>query len=97
MECDEERYHILRGNMFSVSVSEGRTPEISQISSTITDTKVKVGAYHHRFYHNINPRLKENNALWIIIDCLMKLAHFISLKVGVVYRSSGRQVYTRNS
>ena len=59
VECNEERNRTIRVKMFSVSAGEGRTPDISQTSSTITNSRVEVGAYHHRFCHSINPRPKE--------------------------------------
>ena len=77
MECDEEKDRTICGKMSGMPASESRTAEISRTPSTITDTRIEVGACHNEFRHCATPQSKGNNAVWVVIDRITKLAYFI--------------------
>jgi len=81
MECNEESDRTICDKVSGISASKGRTSEISQTSLTIANTKIKVGEYHHGLRYNTYPQSKGEHAIWVVIDCLMKLAHFIPFRV----------------
>ena len=65
-----------------VSASEGRTSEDGWTPSTFTNFRVKVGAHHYGFRHCTAHSSKGNNLIWVIVDRLIKLAHFIPFRLG---------------
>jgi len=58
VEYDEKRNYTICGEVFGVSASEGRALEISRTYFSIVDTRMKVGQYHHGFYHSATLKSK---------------------------------------
>ena len=63
-----------------MSESEGRTPKASRITAAYADTRMEVGQAWHGFYHRITQDRSGYDSIWVVVDRLTKVAHFIPVK-----------------
>jgi transposase InsO family protein len=60
--------------------SQGRTPEASQITAAIEDPRMEKGRNQNRFHSQIARTQVGCDSIWVIMDRLAKVAHFIPVK-----------------
>jgi hypothetical protein len=61
--------------------SEGRTPETCQIVATIKDPGMEMGGDRNGFHNWIARTQGGYDSIWVIVDRLTKVAHFILVKM----------------
>jgi len=80
--------------VFYLSISKDRASEIRRYYFTIlTGFGVEVGEYINGFYCRPT-KIKRNDSIWVIVDRLMKLAHFLSVKTRYTVDILGK-IYIR--
>jgi hypothetical protein len=63
-----------------MSHDESRTPETSQITATSEDSRVEVGRNGMDFIVGLPHTQAGYDSIWVIVDRLIKVAHFIPVK-----------------
>ena len=79
---NEEGDSPVCGKMLGLLANKGRTSENSWTSTTITVPEWKWEHITMDFVTALSRSPKGNNAVWVIIDRLTKVAHFLPLRVG---------------
>ena len=82
MECDEERNHTVYGKVSGMPASESRTLEISRLLQPLSIPEWKWELVTMDFFKALPRSPKGNNAIWVVVDCLMKSTHLIHFIVG---------------
>jgi hypothetical protein len=59
---------------------EGRTSKTSRIATTFKDPRVEMGRDRNGLHSWVAPYPSWYNSIWVIVDCLTKVAHFIPVK-----------------
>jgi hypothetical protein len=63
-------------------VNQGRASEICGIVATLTGIQMERRRNRHGFCVHTTSISKENDSIWVIIDRLTKVAHFIPVKAS---------------
>ena len=78
-----------------MSENKGRASEASRIATAIADTRMEVGQARHGFYHWIARACSGYVSIWVVVDRLTKLAHFIPVKTTYTSAKLGKIYMTR--
>ena len=60
--------------------SKGRASEASRFTSTYEDTRVEMGRSSNEFHSGLPRTHRGYDSIWVIVDRLTKVAHFIPVK-----------------
>jgi hypothetical protein len=63
-----------------VSVSQGRTSETSRFVTAIEVARMEMGRNWYGFHHGVATHTRWFDSIWVIVDRLTKVAHFIPVK-----------------
>ena len=72
---NEERDSQISGTMPIMSISQSRAPKDSRTTTIITG--MKMGAHYYEFCRRITKLTMGCNAIWVIVDRLIKSVHFL--------------------
>jgi len=95
VDKDESRHLRLCSIMRYLSASKSRTPATCGTTSTTTYTSMEMGWDQQGLYSRAAQNTQRNDSIWVIVDRLTKVAHFIPVKA--IYRGDKlTQLYTDN-
>lgn len=84
VEVNEEQCSRVCFEVPDLSTSEGRAPMPRRLASKSTHSRVEMGAHYYGLCGGASKTHKGFDAVWVIIDRLMKSAHF--LHVVTIYK-----------
>ena len=76
----EKGYHGLHVKIFSVPTGKDGTSETSSDSTPFTYSRMEVGTYYMDFVIGLPRTQAGHDAIWVIVDRLTKLAHFLAIR-----------------
>ena len=77
MARDEAFSRRVCGHLRHMSVCEGRASEASMSVTAFEDSRVEMGGDHDGFHSGITSYSAGYNSIWVVVDRLTKVAHFI--------------------
>jgi hypothetical protein len=80
VEWYEARCHGVRSPVRHLLESEGGTSETSRIATTFKNSRVEMGRNQNGLHSWVSRTQAGYDSIWVIVDCLTKVAHFIPVK-----------------